>query len=224
MTLTDEQLAAAHRATTTRQGDRTGCPSSERLVAAAVRDLDADALRDVTAHVADCAACAQELRGALQALEPPQAEATTLGGERFWRPRSTLLLAAAAVLAMFVLVPALQRSTAPAPSGLRAGALPVDPPSESRLTAPPTALAWPHQSGATTYTVEVFDGRGEPLWTREGIEAPVTDTTRIREMLPPEIREAMAQGQSFAWRVRIEGAVVRRTLGPFWFHLTPRAP
>ena len=171
MSVDEERLKNLYREGT-EPADRAACPSAEELQEAVVGRLSAASRAATLAHAADCSACADELRLALE-LEPwaeraahkldPGKRRETTAGRRWLAAAAVLLLAIGAVLAL-----RFGRRVPEPVGGMRGQEEPapaVLPSDGAILQQAPDALTWAPVPGARAYLVELFDAESTPLWS-----------------------------------------------------------
>jgi hypothetical protein len=78
------------------------------------------------------------------------------------------------------------------------------------LSEAPPRLRWPWQPAAVAYRVQVTSLEYGLLW-----ESQSTGATEIA--LPGDLRNRLAEGGDFLWRVEISGPAPTSELGPFRF-------
>jgi hypothetical protein len=78
------------------------------------------------------------------------------------------------------------------------------------LSEPPPRLRWPWQPAAVAYRVQVTSLESGLLWQSQS-----TGATELA--LPGDVRDTLAEGGEFLWRVEISGPAPTSELGPFRF-------
>jgi hypothetical protein len=209
----DRELGARYRLGTTPERDRSDCFSAEQLAEAA-SGQDLPMRERAIDHAARCAACAEELRLALD-LEPWARRAGRAVGPRSlpaWLPvAAALLLALGAVL--WVRTSRPPREAEPR-RGMSETAPAVRPSDGESLAAAPEALSWQALPGARAYSVELFDAESTPIWSSGRLDA-------ARAELPAEIRSKISAGGEFFWRITVFEESERRELPLSRFRVSP---
>ncbi len=190
-------------------GGPGACPTGEVLAGLLLGESDIEERRSIADHVVGCASCAADF----SLLREMHQEAQRQRSAQRWR-RARLWLGAGvtAALVVFGLAPLLVRPPSDGARGVSALTQPAD---GAVLDAAPVTLSWPPELGARAYRVTLSHGDGSLAWESEAVSEPLTS-------LPAELRAGMRAGGSWYWTVRVEGAVQRRRLGPFWFQLRDR--
>ena len=75
---------------------------------------------------------------------------------------------------------------------------PLVPQQGARLSTPPGRLAWAAEDAGAVYRVVIYDVESVPWWESERTPAPAVE-------LPAAVRDRLAAGGTFYWRVRIDG-------------------
>ena len=183
--------------------EERGCPPGESW-AALVDGTIAPAKRETLLdHLAGCPDCAievrtlrelktwsRELAGEAPALAPPRVS------RRFDWPWA----AALAAILLLPLLTLLLRQEPPLPaSGVRGDAIAaaaVEPPDGALLPTAPARLRWSPVADARQYRVQLLDAEASLLWTSSAGSETTID-------LPRELRERLAAGRTYLWRVEI---------------------
>jgi len=208
MKLSELELIELYRQHTHRAGARDGCLSSEQLVQASLGLPDTEQRRRTIEHLIGCSDCASELR-VVRSLRPERRVRPRLRG-RAWAWAAVLLVAVGA--GWFV----DRGSVPPRPSPQRGAqvqpmlAVPAD---GAVLAGPPKTLAWPPLAGAT-FRVTMYDANALPLWTSGKSAEPSVE-------VPEALRQRLAGGGRFSWRVTAEKGMERRSLPMQRFEIRP---
>ena len=189
--------------------DLDGHPAAERLAALAEGDVSGKEREALTAHVADCAICAQAVQFAIgletdsQDLSERWAGGTVTPiarkgpASRRWMP--ALALAASLAVGVSALFIAVMGESEP-DATTRGVADDVVPASGATLNAPPKQFEWPEgQAGQFV----LMNERAEILFRSEAVEAPWS--------VPSEVLAHLDDGGTFLWQVELR----HTTLGPF---------
>jgi anti-sigma factor RsiW len=166
-------------------------------------------------HLASCPDCAAEVR----ALREVAGWARELGGEDRFSRRSAWPWAAAlaaAVLLPFLTMLVRREPTPPAPSvrGEAAVATAVEPADGEVLVAAPAKLRWSPVADAREYRVQLLDEEGSLIWASPS-------RTETSALLPSEVRDRLARGHAYLWRVEILLDGDRRKSPTYEFRLAP---
>lgn len=214
MEIEDRKLSTLYRLGTAPAAGRPGCLSVEQLAeAAAGRDREA---RDrAVAHASECAACAEELRLALElgpwAERAGRAAPPARRSFPAWLPVAAGLLLALGV-GLWLRGPRA-RETQPL-RGLPESRPALEPADGSSAAAAPRELSWSAIPGARGYSVGLFDAESTPIWSSGRLPSP-------RVELPAEVRSRLAAGGEFLWRVTVFEDTERRDLPLARFRVSP---
>ncbi len=208
MGIDDRDLAELYRRGTEPGAGRVGCLSAEEVSEAAA-GRDRAAREKAAAHAIECAACAEELRLALE-LEP-WARRAGQAADAASRPRALpgWLPAAAALLLALGAGLWLRSGKTARDADARRG--PAETPAATSpaegevLPAAPAALSWAAIPGAKAYSVELFDAESTLIWSSGRLPVP-------RVELPAGIRARLAAGGDFLWRATAFEESERRDL------------
>jgi hypothetical protein len=176
-----------------------GCPSDEELASLLLGEVEAGARMRLADHLVSCRRCVAAYRTLAElqreaAGEPAPAGRWPLRRLAGWAAAAALLVAAGLAL---VALPPVERD-GEVVRGPADAAKPVDPPHGARLAAPPRRLTWAEEADGAIYRVVVYDEESAPLWESERTRRPILE-------LPATVRDRLATGGTFYWRVRIEG-------------------
>lgn len=178
------------------------CPGEEELAALVLGEVAGDARLRLADHLVACRRCAG-IYGTLAELDREATAAPAGAGRGAASPRRRLVGWAAAAAALLV---AAGLALFELPAGERRGEVvrgrhaamsAAHPPHGARLAAPPRRLAWVAEEPGAIYRVVVYDAESVPWW----------ESARTREpalALPAAVRDRLAAGGTFYWRVRIE--------------------
>lgn len=208
----DETLERARRAYRRLQADAgpREAPDDGALVDLVLGRLEGERRRRVADAVVASPDLSARVRELMEVHRVAAAEldlrAHRAPAARRFRP---MLAAAAVFLAVAGLTWWALRPAPPEPDALRGGpagpAPALQPDDGAALAAPPDALRWAPVPGASTYRAVLYDFESSVVW-----ESPETPATEVE--IPPDVREAMAPGSGWYWRVVYrEGIVERRT-------------
>jgi hypothetical protein len=168
------------------------CPSAEALVEACLGEGTAARRREVIDHLSGCAACSVAWR---VARDTRGGDARRAGLRVAPWARVIAGLAAALFVAVVVLPWREWLPGTPSPDrGDPAVGLAVEPVHDAHLGQPPSRLAWPVETGAERYRVQLFDHESTQLWDSGWLVATSID-------LPHEVRARIARGRPCYWRV-----------------------
>ena len=178
------------------------CPPDGELAALIVGAVDGDARLRLADHVVGCRRCAEAYR-MLEALdrEASRSYAEAANSRPPWRRIAGWAAAAALLVIAGVAVLQLPRGDGAGERVVRGAAdaaWRVEPSDGARLPEPPRRFAWGAEEAGSWYRVVVYDAESVPLWESERTRRTVLD-------LPATLRERLAPGGTFYWRVRIDG-------------------
>jgi len=190
------------------------CPSAERMARCVIGGTRRKERAGIIAHAANCAACAEALKGLLalsagteEAAAKLAARSSKLGAGKFERAHSFWLrpfMKPAAVVAAVLVIAALavwiprftNRSAVRGGTGTR---IVLVSPLKKAPAGDVLEFKWRGVEGADGYTVELFDKSFRSLW-RSG---RVTGND-IR--LPADVRGRLTPGETYYWTVRTAAA------------------
>jgi hypothetical protein len=184
------------------------CPDERELAALVLGEVTGDARVRLADHVVACGRCAAAYRTLVElheaASRAPKDEAGS-SRARWSRRRLMGWAAAAAIVAgggllvrVFLAPTGPGGGSLPIVRGGAGAALAVEPPAGARLLEPPQRLAWTAMEPRAMYRVVVYDAESTPIWR----SAPTPGRVMV---LPASLRERLARGGTFYWRVRVDG-------------------
>jgi hypothetical protein len=177
------------------------CPSDEDLAALALGEVRDERL-PLADHLVACRRCAAAYRtlSELHREASPAAAAAPSHQARRHRRLAGWAAAAVVLIAMGVVVVELQRRPRDGEVVRGSGDTTADvqPPHGALLPTPPLRLTWLRGEPGAVYRAVLYDAESVPIWESERSGRPEV-------VLPAPVRDRLADGGTFYWRVRSEG-------------------